>query len=66
MLTYQEIKDEKKITICIFRSDDVFIPIDLRNSDYQAYLASLEAPQVAQATLVSELVDPALSEKPKK
>jgi len=32
-------------TTMIVRSDNAWIPTDPANSDYQAYLASLEAPQ---------------------
>jgi hypothetical protein len=32
-------------TKVVLRSDGTYIPTDPANSDYQAYLASLEAPQ---------------------
>lgn len=41
-LTYIEVNDENNNLICIKRSDDWVIPLDPANSDYQAYLKSLE------------------------
>lgn len=40
--TYEEITDYEGNLIGILRSDGWSIPIDPANSDYQAYLASLE------------------------
>ena len=47
MPTYEEIKSENGSIIKRTDEDGVvwWIPTDPANSDYQAYLASLEAPQ---------------------
>ena len=60
--TYLELTDEITGNKTIQRINEdgsiSSIPVDESNSDYQAYLN--------KATLASELVDPAPSEKPKK
>ena len=40
--TYEEYKNVDGIVVSIPRSDGASIPIDPANSDYQAYLKSLE------------------------
>jgi hypothetical protein len=40
--TYTEILDRDGNVACLARSDGWMIPIDLANSDYKAYLKSLE------------------------
>lgn len=41
-LTYTEVHDEDGNLIAVNRSDGWWIPADESNSDYQAYLATLE------------------------
>ncbi len=44
--TYEERKDQTGKVVCIGRSDGAIIPIDLGNSDYQAYLAEQSTPNL--------------------
>ena len=65
---YEEITDDFGQKV-IKRTDEdgliAWIPMVAGNADYEAYF-NKDKPQVEQAALVTELVDPALLEKPKK
>jgi hypothetical protein len=49
-MKYEKIIHEGKV-VCIFEPSIGAIPLDLANSDYQAYLASLEQPETSEDTL---------------